>query len=60
MKKLLSKLVFSKRPSMVFGVFGGIVVVCVAPALFCTKHYILGALFFFYGLVIIDWNREGQ
>ena len=49
-----------KRPNIVLGLIGGLVSLCVAPALAINGMYILGILTLVAGVTIIDWNRQGN
>jgi multisubunit Na+/H+ antiporter MnhF subunit len=49
-----------KKYNVLLGIIGYILTVCVAPALFIEKHYILALISFIGGIAVIDYNRGGN
>jgi hypothetical protein len=49
-----------KKPNIFLGLVGGILTMAVAPGLVCGGMYFWGLVSFLGGLVIVDWNRNGN
>jgi len=56
----LYKLNVMKKPNIFLGLVGGILTVAIAPGLVCGGMYFWGLVSSLGGLVIIDWNRNGN